>query len=89
MAGNSFQIIGTDDSIHTDFGCGDTKVCKECGEDKPLLEFHKEALGILGRKAICKSCLHKTKGSISHGDNDMIRQALEAAAYRILKERGL
>ena len=89
-----FQIIACDDTPYTkqitDFGSGDTKVCKECGLEKPLSEFRVESKGIGNRKAVCKICMGTEtprkaykRGNVS---NDMIKAALEAAAYRIIKE---
>jgi len=84
MDGNAFSIIASED----DFACG-YKDCKVCGETKPLKEYRVEAKGVQGRKAVCKNCNNTPtikspkKGTIS---NDRIQQALEAAAYRIIKE---
>ena len=84
MDGNAFSIIASED----DFACG-YKDCKVCGDTKPLKEFALEAKGVQGRKAVCKICnstrtiKSPKKGTIS---NDRIQQALEAAAYRIIKE---
>ena len=83
--GSSFQLIASSDD---DFGAG-YKDCKVCGDTKPLKEFRAEAKGVGGRKAICKDCSSERtkkppkKGKIS---NDRIQKALEAAAYRIIKE---
>ena len=82
-----FQLIASYDD--DDFGAG-YKTCKTCGYGKPLDEFFVEAKGVGGRKAICKACSSERtiksppkKGTIS---NDRIQKALEAAAYRIIKE---
>ena len=32
------------------------KKCKKCLELKPLIEFHKKKSGVMGVKAVCKSC---------------------------------
>ena len=84
--GSSFELIASSDD---DFACG-YKDCKVCGDTKPLKEFALEAKGVLGRKAVCKICNSTRtiksppkKGKIS---NDRIQKALEAAAYRIIKE---
>jgi len=83
--GSAFEIIASADD---DFGAG-YKICKGCGENKPLEEFRVEAKGVQGRKAVCKNCNNTPtikspkKGSVR---NDMIKAALEAAAYRIIKE---
>ena len=89
--GTSIQLIASSDD---DFGAG-YKRCKVCGEEQPFDNFRVEAKGVMGRKAICKKCVNtaeswkrndfgpKTKGKIS---NDRIQKALEAAAYRIIKE---
>lgn len=83
--GSSFQLIASSDD---DFGAG-YKDCKVCGDTKPLKQFRAEAKGVGGRKAICKACSSERtikppkKGKIS---NDRIQKALEAAAYRIIRE---
>ena len=89
--GTGIQLIASSDD---DFGAG-YKTCTKCFIQKPLDEFWVEPKGVMGRKAICKKCVNtaeswkrnnfgpKTKGKIS---NDRIQQALEAAAYRIIKE---
>ena len=64
----SFQIIETFDADEKDwyqqdvqdFACGDTKICKQCGIDKPLSAFRIEKMGKGGRKAICKMCVNQT-----------------------------
>ncbi len=33
-----------------------TKVCRLCGQDKPVDDFHKARHGACGRKSICKQC---------------------------------
>ena len=35
------------------------KVCKKCGIEKPITEFHKQATGKLGVKAVCKECYNR------------------------------
>ena len=84
--GTGFQLIASSDD---EFACG-YKDCKVCGDTKPLKEFRVEAKGVGGRKAICRDCSSERtiksppkKGKIS---NDRIQKALEAAAYRIIKE---
>ena len=84
--GSSFELIASYDD---EFGAG-YKTCKTCGYGKPLDEFRVEAKGVGGRKAICRACSSERtiksppkKGKIS---NDRIQKALEAAAYRIIKE---
>ena len=91
-----FQIIASDDNgpyiheVSDDFGSG-FKTCKECGKPKSLLEFRVEPKGIGGRKSICKICMgvsdRKKARKNVNVSNDMIRAALEAAAYRIILER--
>jgi len=83
---SSFEIIASSDD---DFGAG-YKPCKQCGMIQPLDAYRAEPKGIGGRKAICRACLSERtiksppkKGTIS---NDRIQKALEAAAYRIIKE---
>ena len=84
-----------------DFGAG-YKDCKVCGDTKPLKEFWVEANGVGGRKSTCKACastrtikrpakrgeipLKTIRNAVSKVTNDRIQQALEAAAYRIIKE---
>jgi hypothetical protein len=83
MDGNAFQIIATDDGV-------ETKVCNKCFVPKPLDFFRREKRGVLGRRAMCKECekpvvaAHNRK---ARGTTDMIKEALENAAYRLLKER--
>ena len=33
-----------------------TRVCRKCGQEKPLSEFVKNKTSALGRKHICKQC---------------------------------
>ena len=96
--GTSFQLI---DSSDDEFACG-YKDCKVCGDTKPLKEFALEAKGVQGRKAVCKICnstrtikrpakrgeipLKTIRNAVSKVTTDRIQQALEAAAYRIIKE---
>ena len=87
MDGNAFQIIASDD----DFGAGPTKVCNTCGEDKLLVEYHQDMHSPDGHKKMCKSCKSKYDKARQSPkppgvSNDMIKNALEAAAYRIIKE---
>ena len=83
---SSFEIIASSDD---DFGAG-YKNCTKCSILKPLDEFWVEPKGVMGRKSWCKACSGTRtiksppkRGTIS---NDRIQQALEAAAYRIIKE---
>ena len=96
--GSSFELIASYDD---EFGAG-YKTCKTCGYGKPLDEFFVEAKGVGGRKAICRACssertikrpakrgeipLKTIRNAVSKVTNDRIQQALEAAAYRIIKE---
>ena len=90
--GSGFQLIATRDEFNDmddDFGAG-YKNCTKCSILKPLDEFWVEPKGVMGRKSWCKACSGTRtiksppkKGTIS---NDRIQQALEAAAYRIIKE---
>ena len=96
--GTDFQLVASSDD---DFGAG-YKMCKICGEDKPLEEFYKHATCRDGHKSVCKSCICERKvkrpakrgeiplktirNAVSKVTNDRIQQALEAAAYRIIKE---
>jgi len=73
MDGNAFSIIASED----DFGSG-FKTCSQCGEEKPLTEFHKG-------KYECKVC-RSTKKPQKAKQNDVVYQALTDAAYRLLKE---
>jgi len=66
----------------------ESRICSGCGINKPLDEFSKEKLGVAGRKAKCKECVNSSyKPGVTKITSTMIQQALEAAAYRILKER--
>ena len=65
-----------------EFACGDTKTCKVCGDEKPLIEFYHEKKGLQGRKAICKTCMHK-KGNITRED------ILNAVADKLIIKMGL
>ena len=87
--GTCFQII--DSREIEDFGSGPTKVCTVCGEDKPLVEYHKDRTSSDGHKPMCKSCKGKydrkrSKHLTKIPSGDFVRQAFEDAAYRILKE---
>ena len=93
-----FQLIASSDD---DFGAG-YKACKQCGMIQPHSAYRVEAKGIGGRKAICRACysertiqrpakrgeipLKTIRKAVSKVTNDRIQQALEAAAYRIIKE---
>ena len=81
MAGNAFEIIAGDE-----FGAG-FKVCKTCGEEKPLGEFHKDTSGYLGRKAHCKACINPVNAAAKRKVPVVDRQqALENAYYRAIKD---
>ena len=96
--GTGIQLIASSDD---EFACG-YKDCKVCGDTKPLKEFRVEAKGVGGRKAICRDCssertikrpakrgeipLKTIRNAVSKVTNDRIQKALEAAAYRIIKE---
>ena len=82
--GNSFELVASSDD---DFGAG-WKECKSCLVPKPLDSYNVEKRGAGGRKAVCKDCTNKVNRSVKIPvqSNDRIQQALEAAAYRIIKE---
>ena len=87
--GTGIQLIASSDD---DFGAG-YKTCTKCFIQKPLDEFRVEPKGVMGRKASCKDCNSKkrivkevTRTGTSPFINDRIQAALEAAAYRIIKE---
>lgn len=54
-----------------------SKECRECGETKPLEEFHVDRRGIGGRKAICRDCRNsdrrKQSTSSAHPGNKIKR----------------
>ena len=81
--GSCFTLIAATEP-GDDFGAG-YKVCKVCGDEQPLDNFMVEKKGVGGRKAICKSCTSTRKNKVVVS-NDRIQRALEAAAYRIIKE---
>ena len=70
-----------------DFGAG-YKYCNHCTEPKPLTEFSIDPCGVYGRSGWCKDCTTPTEDVLGPKkiSNDRIQQALEAAAYRIIKE---
>ena len=96
--GTAFELIASSDD---DFGAG-YKNCTKCSILKPLDEFWVEPKGVMGRKSWCKACsgerkvkrpakrgeipLKTIRNAVSKVTNDRIQQALEAAAYRYLKE---
>ena len=96
--GTDFQLVASSDD---DFGAG-YKECNTCGVLQPYDNFWVEAKGVGGRKSTCKACsstrtikrpakrgeipLKTIKKAVSKVTNDRIQQALEAAAYRIIKE---
>ena len=90
--GTGIQLIASsEDFLNDEFACG-YKECNTCGVLQPYDNFRVEAKGVGGRKAACKACTSiyertikspPKKGKIS---NDRIQKALEAAAYRIIKE---
>ena len=79
-----FQLIASSDD---DFGAGH-KACKICGMIQPYDSYRAEPKGVGGRKAICKACSgeRSIKSPPKRVRNDRIQKALEAAAYRIIKE---
>ena len=83
--GSSFQIVASED-----FGSGPTKVCKTCGIEKPLSEYHKDRATQDGHKHICKSCKSKydtrRKPKVN---NDMMRSALVEAWENIIRDKYL
>jgi len=87
--GSSFELIAS--SEMNEFGSGPTKVCTVCGDDKPLVEYHKDRTSSDGHKPMCKACKGKydrkrSKHLTKIPSGDFVRQAFEDAAYRILKE---
>ena len=96
--GSSFELIASSDD---EFACG-YKECNTCGVLQPYYNFRVEARGVGGRKARCKDCssertikrpakrgeipLKTIRNAVSKVTNDRIQKALEAAAYRIIKE---
>ena len=82
--GTDFQLVASSDD---DFGAG-WKECKSCLVPKPLDSYNVEKRGAGGRKAVCKDCTNKVNRSVKIPvqSNDRIQQALEAAAYRYIKE---
>ena len=78
----NFEIVASMEpgQMDDDFGSG-WKVCTQCGDEKPLSEFHKG-------KVACKVCRSIKKDYVKpkQARHDMIQAALEAAAYRIIKE---
>ena len=83
--GTDFQLVASSDD---DLGAG-WKICSNCNTDQPLDNFWVEAKGRSGRKAVCKNCVNKTPKRINAKlklSSDRIDRALEAAAYRIIKE---
>ena len=86
-SGSSFELIASsDDDFGMGFGAG-YKACKQCGNIQPYSAFRKEKKGVGGRKAICRACSSEPSSvpRVKVG-NDRIQRALEAAAYRIIKE---
>lgn len=59
-----------------------TKTCTKCGEEKTAGEFGKDSTKPDGLRSWCKKCR-----SMRNKDS-LIKEALENAAYRLLKERG-
>ena len=82
--GSSFELIASSDD---EFACG-YKECNTCGVLQPYDNFRVEAKGVGGRKAICRACSSERTitAKSKKGNNDRIQKALEAAAYRIIKE---
>ena len=88
--GSSFELVASMEpgQMDDDFGAG-WKICKICGDEQPLDNFGVEAKGVMGRKAICKGCVKQSPrrvGAKIKASSDRIDRALEAAAYRYLKE---
>ncbi len=80
--GSAFQIIASEPVDEA------TKVCNNCEKKKSLDDFHVAFDGASGRRAECKACRNirsRVKKPVT--SNDMIKEALENAAYRLLKER--
>ena len=86
--GTDFQLVASSELTFDDFGAG-WKICNNCNTDQPLDNFGVEAKGRSGRKAVCKNCVNKTLKRINAKlklSSDRIDRALEAAAYRIIRE---
>jgi hypothetical protein len=62
------------------------KKCSKCGEILPVENFHKDSNSPDGIRTVCKNC--RSQGRVETRNTEgIIREAFEAAAYRILKER--
>ena len=90
--GSSFELVASMEpgQMDDDFGSG-WKICTHCNDEKPLVEFHLDKSGVYGRRSWCKLCENEKRRKVKPAKennmrHDRIDRALEAAAYRIIKE---
>lgn len=58
-----------------------SKICRKCGENKPLDDFYRNKMGADGRQSWCKSC-HRTRWG-DYGSDDAVKERrYEAQAQR-------
>lgn len=91
--GTGFQLIASTEM--DDFGAG-FKTCNICGDEKPLVEFHKDKTGKQGRRADCKLCHSASKRVSTRGEKrpkgektDLLERAAVMAWKELIVERYL
>jgi hypothetical protein len=55
-----------------------SKICSKCGEEKPLLEFHKALDCKFGVRAHCKVCARRDANNYHHNNRDRVTARMRA-----------
>jgi len=83
-----FQLVASDD-----FGCGPTNICKQCGVEKPVDEFHRDSTMVLGVKNVCKLCSSQYSKARNRSkklpNSDIPNRIIDRAAHILLERMGL
>lgn len=73
-----------------------TKICRRCGETKPLEDFHRAASIADGRRAVCKYCVSEARYAKQGGKQRLITQvctkcgcAKEGNEFGTYKDKGI
>lgn len=60
------------------------KICKQCGKEKELIEFHKDSEKKFGVKNVCKEC--RKTGRIKMSDNRLaLHKSINSSIYNAIK----
>lgn len=63
----------------------DTKICKKCGIEKPISEFHNQKSMKDGKRTRCKSCERIYQREYNKKIHEMRERADMLVAFRLLK----